>query len=161
MIEAIFISEDFPNRKWVKPKTFEYKGNGRWVYNWFSNFEPSTIIVDYKEYKSVENFYQAHKAVTLQDFEMVRKASISASKQLGKKIRIRETWEQEKFEVMFIGLRAKFTQDAMFRKRLLETKGDIVEWNNWNDTIWGASIKTGYGQNALGCMLMMLRDSVI
>ncbi len=149
---------DFPSTKWdLNPSDIKYDPTG-WVYNWFSNFEPSELIIEDKNYKSVENWYQANKASNEKDFEAIRVASIPQSKKLGRTIQVRQDWELIKFDIMFIGLLAKCEQHPNFVQRLKETTGEIVEWNNWNDIIWGASIKTSTGRNALGIQLMYIRD---
>jgi len=42
----------------------QYKG--KYIYNWFSNFEPITIIIDNVKYPSVENYYQSQKTLDLE-----------------------------------------------------------------------------------------------
>jgi ribA/ribD-fused uncharacterized protein len=156
-------ANDFPLKEWDKSNSFEFK-NYRWIYNWFSNFEPSPFWVDNAPFscddiifKSVENYYQACKANNRNDFRDIALAPIAKSKKMGRQITVRPDWEEVKWNFMWRGLCEKFQQNKAQKEKLLLTIGDIVEWNNWNDKIWGASIKDGLGQNALGIMLMELR----
>ena len=45
---------------------------------------------------------------------------------------------------------------------MLLASGDspIIEWNNWNDKDWGASITDNKGKNALGLILMDIRTLI-
>jgi len=149
--------DDFPSVKW-KPQPVVYKDGGRWIFNWFSNFSPTPIVIDGLTYKSVENWYQANKAIDEDDYVKIMTATINGSKQLGKKIKIREDWAEVRFNVMFKGLVAKVEQHPDFMEKLRETKDLIIEWNNWNDKVWGVDHSTGLGRNALGIQLMYLRD---
>jgi ribA/ribD-fused uncharacterized protein len=130
----------------------------------FSNFTPSNIeIVDDfgLKYKTVEHYYQAQKTLNLTERKQFTDKSMTAyqAKQLGKSVIKRVDWETVKFDVMREGLRQKF-QDKKFMD-LLKSTGNkqIIEWTWWGDKIWGMSDKTNDGANALGKLLMELRDS--
>ena len=135
---------------------------GKWVKNWFSNFEKleSPFVYQGIDFWTIENFYQAMK-VDKSDIETRKKiASVSASesKKLGKKVKLRNDWEQIKFEVMEYGLRKKFVPGSKWHEKLMQTGSEeIVEWNNWGDRIWGKTMD-GIGQNHLGKILMKIRD---
>lgn len=139
------------------PKNLPFKG--KYVSNWFSNFEQSPFIMSGKLYNTVENYYQATKAVNKEDHERIRIATASKSKYLGRSVQIREGWDKLKFAVMWAGLCAKWTQSP-FKERLLATGDEqIIEWNNWGDRIWGVTLD-GYGHNHLGLLLMKLREQL-
>ena len=130
----------------------------------FSNFTPSNIeIVDDfgLKYKTVEHYYQAQKTLNPTERKQFTDKSMTAyqAKQLGKSVIKRVDWETVKFDVMREGLRQKF-QDKKFMN-LLKSTGNkqIIEWTWWGDKIWGMSDKTNDGANALGKLLMELRDS--
>ena len=150
--------DDFPMKKWKSPKDLIYKGN--WIYNWFSNFELTPIECNGMLFPSVENYYQFSKIdnPTLIETKQFTSITPSNAKQLGRRIKIRNDWEHIKFNVMFTGLITKIKQHSDFKAKLLATEGDIIEWNNWNDKTWGVSIADDQGRNALGVMLMYLRD---
>jgi len=140
-----------------KPETFEY--NGRWIKNWFSNMVYSPFKVNGEHYNSVENFYQAHKACSPEEHTMIAQATPSEAKRLGRRTQMRADWEQIKYDVMKRGLLFKFTFDP-YKTQLLNTGDDIlIEWNNWNDRIWGVTLD-GKGLNLLGIALMDIRTFI-
>lgn len=133
---------------------------GKWIKNWFSNMVESPFTVNGDTYNSVENYYQAHKATNATDHSMIATAAPSKSKQLGRKIVIRADWESIKYDIMKRGLIFKFNLEP-FKSQLLATGNEmIIEWNNWNDKIWGVSIKDYEGQNLLGKALMEIRTQL-
>ncbi len=154
-------------KNWLehKPESFFFKG--KWIHNWFSNMSLCEIVVDGKTYPSTENYYQAMKSLD-EDIQLqISVATPSQSKQMGRRIKIREDWEEVKVEFMRKALEAKFTQNEFYKGMLLATcdftgiKDDvIVEWNNWGDKEWGADWKTGIGNNKLGILLMEVREKL-
>ena len=79
----------------------------------------------------------------------------------GRKIELRQDWEEVKYEIMKQVVRAKFTQHAGLAKMLLMT-GDkpLIELNWWGDDIWGWCSKTWRGTNLLGRILMEIREEL-
>ena len=139
------------------PADLEYKG--RFVHNWFSNFEPSLIEIDGHVWPSVENYYQGSKCLVKSDMLKFINMTPSKSKHQGRRVKIRGDWEEIKIDVMRTALQVKFDQPE-WRDKLLATGGDvIVEWNNWGDRIWGATLN-GVGKNYLGQLLMEIRDGL-
>jgi predicted NAD-dependent protein-ADP-ribosyltransferase YbiA (DUF1768 family) len=64
---------------------------------------------------------------------------------------------------MIFAQRYRFS-DPKWRRKLLETRGEIVEWNTWHDRTWGkctCPICKGEGENLLGEILMKLRDEML
>lgn len=139
-----------------KPKQFVYRG--KYIDNWFSNMSPTPILIDGKEWPSVENYYQAMKTLNLNEREKIRKASPSESKYLGRRVTLRRDWENVKVSIMKQAVTLKFEQHPDLLQKLLATKGPIIEWNNWNDRIWGVTLD-GIGKNLLGNILTDIRDS--
>lgn len=135
--------------------------------NWFSNFEPfeSPLIYQGIEFLTVENFYQAMK-VAKDDIE-TRKAiaavSPAQSKRLGRSVKLRPDWDTVKDAVMEYALRYKFAPRTKWHRQLMETEGEVVEWNTWGDRTWGATKRLPNGEldgeNRLGKLLMKIRDS--
>ena len=80
----------------------------------------------------------------------------SEAKLLGRKLNLRDDWEDIKFNVMLEIVYNKFNSSRTLRDSLIAT-GDmlLVEGNWWGDTIWGVS--NGKGQNRLGRILMDVR----
>ena len=135
--------------------------------NWFSNFEPFETPMQYQgmEFKSVETFYQAMKCEK-RDIETRRKiagATPAQSKKLGRAVKMRPDWAEIKDAVMEYALRYKFATGTTWHTRLMQAKGEIVEWNYWGDRIWGATKRLPNGEldgeNRLGKLLMKIRDS--
>lgn len=129
-------------------------------YRFLSNFYPSPIVWNGKTYPSNEHFFQAAKAATEEDHELVRtQTNPTQAKRAGRGVQIRPDWEKIKVDIMTLGLFLKFTQNEHLKERLLAT-GDayLEETNHWGDTYWG---KVGLeGQNMLGRLLMRLRDTL-
>ena len=117
-------------------------------------------------YPYVENYYQAQKFLDKQLREQfvnvtpVQAKYLGGSKGIGKKY-VRSDWDYRvKYDVMFKALKVKFS--IPYYKDILASTGNkqIIEWTTWNDVIWGMSANTGKGANALGKLLMMVRDEV-
>eukprot|EP01015_Nassula_variabilis_P030467 TRINITY_DN669_c0_g1_i12.p3 TRINITY_DN669_c0_g1~~TRINITY_DN669_c0_g1_i12.p3 ORF type:complete len:118 (-),score=26.32 TRINITY_DN669_c0_g1_i12:4-357(-) len=73
-------------------------------YGEFSNFYPSPMTLDDKEWPTAEHYFQAMKFVGTQYEELVRQASTPGeSKRLGGKRSwpLRQDWEQVKEDIMY------------------------------------------------------------
>jgi ribA/ribD-fused uncharacterized protein len=129
-------------------------------YRWLSNFWPATIFYDDLVWPSSEHLYQAAKSANLNQREMVRLAATPGiAKRLGKKLDIREDWNDVKLSVMAHIIKLKFDQNPDLQRRLKDT-GDtwLIEGNTWNDTFWG--VCNGRGENHLGNLIMRYRASL-
>jgi len=135
-------------------------------YGEFSNFYKSKMIVDGKEYLTVEHFYQSKKfeGTVFEDYVRhqlsPKGAKILAYTKEGQQY-LNPDWD--KIYVMARGLFAKFRNPIL--KNLLLSTGDakIVEYST-KDFFWGTDETehddTGNGQNHLGQMLMELRTKI-
>jgi ribA/ribD-fused uncharacterized protein len=133
-------------------------------HEFLSNFFPSPIMWDGREWPTLEHAYQAAKTLDLSEQEEVRKARTPGeSKRLGRRVTIRDDWEEAKIGVMEELLRLKFS-DPDLQERLLATgDAELVEGNNWRDRFWGVTQdKDGSwtGQNWLGRLLMKIREEL-
>lgn len=127
-----------------------------------SNFYPIQIQLDDVEYPSVEHAYQAAKTL-----DKGARAQIAAcgspgeAKRLGRKLKIREDWEEVKIPIMQQLLEQKFLWHKDLEALLQKTRdAQIIEGNYWHDNFWGSCTcnKCGdKGQNVLGKMLMDIR----
>lgn len=129
-------------------------------YRWLSNFSPCTVMFEGEKYDSVEHAYQAAKTINPDERKWFQGVTAGKAKGLGRKIKVREDWEDIKLETMRMLLDQKFSTTKY--KNLLKGTGDlhIQEGNMWNDKFWGVCLKTGKGQNNLGKMIMEIRDII-
>lgn len=119
-----------------------------------------------KHGKSVEHFFQAAKMLsTIQYQEILNAPTPGKAKRLGRKYPIRPDWDYRRTFVMREALESKF-EDSELRGLLLETgRAILIEGNTWHDNYWG-DCKCGgpncaaKGNNALGKLLMMIRDEL-
>ena len=129
-------------------------------YGEFSNFAAFPIAVDGDVWPTSEHYFQAQKFARQEDQDEIRrqKSPMKAARMGRERNRpLRNDWEQIKDDVMLRALRAKFTQHATLRQRLIETgEAEIVEHTE-NDRYW-ADGGDGAGLNRLGKLLMQLRE---
>lgn len=128
----------------------------------FSNFYPSRITLDGREWTTVEHYFQAMKSTSMPDQEAVRSASSPGqAKKLGRSLPLRSDWEAVREEVMLNALRAKFSQSP-FKEVLLKSGDRFIYEDSPYDTLWGTGkLKdVGKGQNLLGKMLMKVRAEI-
>jgi ribA/ribD-fused uncharacterized protein len=124
-----------------------------------SNFHRCLVVYEGILFKTTEHAFQAAKTfdkkarLKIAYLPSPRKAKIA-----GRKVILREDWEQVKDAVMYDILKLKFSQ-PYFEKKLPETgKAQLVEGNTWNDTYWG--VCNGEGKNKLGVILMKIREEL-
>ena len=127
---------------------------------WFlSNMYPVKIVDNGITYNSTENYYQAHKTFAPKSHDEIAASSPFESKKLGRKIVLRNDWNDIKLKVMARAIVLKFTQNENLSKRLAETGNiELIETNTWGDTYWG--VCNGVGRNELGKLLMKLRTKL-
>lgn len=132
--------------------------NFRGKYYFLSNFFSATVEYEGITYLNNEAAFQAAKLLTGR--EIFQNLNPSEAKRLGRRVDLRPDWEEVKTQVMFDICYAKFKQHPELMKLLLETSGEeLVEGNTWGDKIWG--VCKGVGENRLGRILMLIRDSEI
>lgn len=118
-------------------------------YDFLSNFYP---LKD----KTVEHWFQAMKTRDEEQQEWVLTAPTpGAAKKRGRKVTLREDWNDIRLEVMEMCLREKFSDPVLCQKLLDTGDAELIEGNTWNDTFWG--VCRGKGENNLGKLLMELR----
>lgn len=129
-------------------------------HRFLSNFYYIPIEYEGIKYPTSEHAYQAAK--TLDKNERLRISKIKTpgrAKRAGQGLELRKNWENIKISVMEDILNIKFRNPEL-REMLLETKGPIVELNDWGDVFWGQVQRTSgelYGDNYLGRILMRIR----
>lgn len=141
-------------------KIDEFKGK----YYFLSNFSKDGFKVDGFYYKTNEHYFQAMKTLDPKERQKVRSAqSPSQSKKIGRRVTLRDNWDDLRVVAMYNGLKAKFKQNDHARKKLLATGDSIlVEGNNWHDNTWGSCncrrCSNKEGRNLLGKLLMIVRQ---
>ena len=108
----------------------------------FSNFDAFQYPLIYQGIKflTVENFFQAMKAEE-NDLTTRKRISIlppGSARKAGRRLKLRDDWEDIKLRVMRYGLRYKFAPYTSWANQLLATGNtEIIEWNTWHDCYWG------------------------
>lgn len=134
-------------------------------YHFLSNFYETDIFIQNRKYKSLEHAYQAFKSKNFSEHEWIRNApTASKAKSFGKKIKVRDNWDDIKYNVMLKLVRLKFKNEEL-KKMIIETnEEELVEGNYWHDNIWGnctcEKCKDIEGKNWLGKILMKVRDEI-
>lgn len=99
-----------------------------------------------RAYASGEHMFQAFKAQTRGDHEMLAASASPAEARANGKhmLRLRPDWERVKYDVMRLVLAMKFCEPREERTILLAT-GDalLVEGSTWGDRVWGVDLKKG------------------
>jgi ribA/ribD-fused uncharacterized protein len=134
-------------------------------YRFLSNFWPCEVDLDGVKYPSTEHAYQAAKTLNPTEREAIRVAEKPGkAKRLGKAVKVRDDWDLVKVRVMKDLVTQKF-QTFPLKEQLLGTGIKVlVEANSWGDRFWGATWdrdgKVLVGTNALGVILMQVRDDL-
>lgn len=132
-------------------------------YSFLSNFYVALIMLDGKEWRTVEHYFQAQKTLDPEIREEIRLLKRpSEAKKKGNSIPIRKDWEAIKIYVMLKAIRAKFNQHKNLRDKLILTNfHELIEGNWWHDNTWGNCYcnlcKNTPGKNYLGKILMEVR----
>ena len=139
-------------------------------YDWLSNFYPCDVDINVHfdsdnsiytaHFSNAEAAFQACKCMTFSEFKQFEKLGPSEAKKLGRKVKLRDDWEETKVNVMKQILHQKFIQNIELADRLIETyPHQLIEGNTWNDKFWG--VCDGVGENMLGKCLMSVRLELI
>ena len=130
----------------------------RGEYFFLSNFYPVEVTYEGYSYKNNEAAFQAQKDLSRRE-EFIN-LNPMMSKIKGKKVKLRDDWNEAKVSIMEEIVRCKFDQNPDIKEKLINTKGKtLIEGNKWNDTFWGMC--NGKGENILGKILMNLREEYI
>jgi ribA/ribD-fused uncharacterized protein len=126
-------------------------------YEWLSNFEPCNVEYDGVTYPFVENAYCAAKTDVLAERKIFEVVHAGKAKRLGKKLVLRDGWEEMKIIVMTYLLLQKFKYGSELGEKLIDTEDQhIEEGNHWKDVFWG--VCEGIGENHMGIILMQIRN---
>jgi hypothetical protein len=133
---------------------------GQWFF--LSNFSPYPVSYDDITYPTVEHAFQALKTLDqVRRRQVAGAATPGIAKKMGRKLVLRDDWEQIKEKVMQRLLAIKFEDPALAELLLATGSADLVEGNNWHDQIWGSCRCPRHlydpGRNLLGRFLADLR----
>lgn len=125
-----------------------------------SNFFPSPIQFEGRNYGTVEHAYQAAKTLDKEVKEKIAKAKTPGdAKSLGRKVKLRPDWEEVKLSIMYELVLSKFQTHTELALQLLTTGASALEeGNTWGDRFWGKV--SGVGENHLGKILMQVREEI-
>ncbi len=131
-------------------------------YGWMSNFSPIPIELDEKVWATTEHYYQAQKFTDEKTREQIRLSTtphiawkLGNSRQLS----VREDWLLARVPVMKKAIAAKIQQNDDIKKKLLDTKQEVLIEDSKKDRFWGCG-KDGEGQNQLGKIWMSARKEL-
>lgn len=132
-------------------------------YAFLSNFYYSDVVLNSVRYPTLEHAFQAAKTL-----DAIERGTIAvmerpgSAKAYGRKVKMREGWEEMKVGIMYGLLCQKFAKGSRLAGMLITT-GDalLVEGNSWHDNFWGVDFRTPEkGQNWLGKLLMQRREEI-
>jgi len=128
-------------------------------YEFLSNFYMGHVEFEGILYPSVEHAFQAAKSLDEHErLVILEQSTPGMAKRVGRKVVLRNDWEDVKVKIMEKIVRVKFSKSPE-KEMLMETGNEkLVEGNWWNDTFWG--VCNGIGQNQLGKILMKVRSEI-
>ena len=129
-------------------------------YRFLSNFWYVNVVLDEHTYPSVEHAYVAAKTLSHGERFCLMNPAMKPgeAKQIGRRLTLRDDWEQVKLEVMEDLVRQKFSMSPLKEMLLMTGQQELIEGNRWGDTFWG--VCNGKGQNHLGKILMKVRSEL-
>lgn len=124
-----------------------------------SNFQKCLVEFDGDIYPTVEHAFQAAKTFDKEERKKILAvASPVIAKRIGRRLKLREDWEDVKCDIMLELLKSKFTDSELKEKLLATGDAELIEGNNHGDRFWGQV--NGVGMNMLGKLLMDVRKSL-
>lgn len=133
----------------------EFRGK----YFFLSNFFEADVEYNGIKFKNNEAAFQSAKTLNENERKEFTSLNPSEAKRKGRYVKLRDDWEDVKFDVMYDICLAKFTQNSDLKLKLIQTGNEsLEEGNTWGDRIWGTV--NGVGQNNLGKILMKIREEI-
>ena len=128
-------------------------------YSFLSNFYEKPVEYNGLVYNNNEAAFQAQKSMDMSERLVFTDMNAPSAKKHGRKIRLRNDWEQVKNTIMYEICLEKFKQNPDLRQKLLDTGNAHLEEDNcWGDREWGTV--NGVGKNKLGKILMRVRSEL-
>lgn len=152
---------------------------GRYVHNWFSNFDKvgfpvtyrgnttSVLEVAYVAAKNPDIMVDSPRGGMMKFIDRVFAArSPSEAKKLGNPkyrggiIDPRPGWDNVSLAAMDYFLRQRWQPGTEDAKRLMAWPVPVVEANNWGDRRFGVTLEEWTGHNALGLLLTVIQEDL-
>lgn len=146
------------------------------VNGYLSNWYLSDFEVDGIKYTSMEQYMMYQKAILFNDSEIAQQilgtSDVGKIKALGRSVKNYDDimWNGLRQIIVYKGLLEKFSQNDDLRKRLLNTKQNILAECAVQDKIWGIGLSMKddnrfdlskwQGENLLGFSLMIVRTEL-
>ena len=143
---------------------------------YLSNWYPSNFIVDGVHFSSMEQFMMYQKACRFHDASVAKEIlstnDVAEIKKLGREVHgyDENTWNGVRQIIVYEGLKAKFSQNAELKEKLVDTGDAILAECAVRDQIWGIGLSMRdpnrldrskwKGKNLLGYALMMVREQL-
>ena len=143
---------------------------------YLSNWYLTDFVVDNIKFSSIEQFMMYKKAVCFSDREIaesiLKTSDVAKIKELGRQVSgyQENIWNGVRQIIVYKGLIEKFSQNAMLKEQLKETKDSVLAECAVKDRIWGIGLSMNdpkrmdinqwKGQNLLGYALMMVREKL-
>ena len=143
---------------------------------YLSNWYISGFEMNGQKYTSLEQYMMYQKAVTFHDKEIAQKilqtSDPSKIKNYGRMVKGYDNviWNGLRQIIVYEGLLAKFSQNAVLKKQLLATGNDMLAECAVQDKIWGIGLSMydkkrfdmaeWKGQNLMGFSLMAVRKAL-
>lgn len=145
--------------------------------NEFSQFYSCNFEIDGVQYRCAEQWMMASKARVFNDSvneqNILNARTPKAMKAFGRKVQNfdHRVWKQHRWNIVYSGNLAKFTQNEELKQVLLETGDKIIAEASPFDRIWGIGLGRNNakalnpsqwrGQNLLGKVLMSVRKTLV
>ena len=106
-------------------------------YRFLSNFYKANMVINNKEYSTVEHYFQSIKHVGTELEEKIRLAATPIkAKKLAWTRELPSDWGQNKEDVMLLALRAKFSQHPKLAEKLMDTGDASLHEDSPTDMYW-------------------------
>ena len=126
--------------------------------SFLSNHYECPVKIGDITYLNSESAFQAQKTPDEKIRREFAYLNPDEAKAKGRKITLRDDWENIKLEVMYEVCKAKFEQNEDIKKELLATGNEELVEISDNDDFWG--LVNGEGENNLGRILMRVRNNL-
>lgn len=143
----------------------------------FSQWNKAGFTLDGIHFKRAEHYMMWKKAMMFGDTESAEKILKSDhprdAKHLGRAVKgfVKKDWEENCKKIVYDGNHAKFTQNPILLKQLMDTAGTTLVEASPYDKIWGIGLTKEEarripenkwpGTNWLGLILTQLRDNLL